>query len=300
MSVLPVIGMSLFAGKPDFADLDERLDEIEALGVSSIELPTFEMDVVAGGRIIGPQLARLTAACAGRKVGWTVHGPLAINLMDQPFRLPLHMQVLEASLEAAAAIGASVYVMHTGHVPAQLSAGIEVAYARQREQLARAGDLAKAHGLIICVENVFDWTWGKLATASASRLAREIAAVGHPFVRATVDFSHAALEAGARGGDFLAEVKALMPLARHLHIHDSFGRPDDIYMYTDGERLAYGHGDLHLPVGWGDLPWQAVMKDCRFAEGTVFNIELNRRYWHAAGECVAATRKLAATARGLS
>lgn len=291
------VGMSLFAGKPDFADLHRRLDEIEALGIDSIELPTFEMDVVVGGRIIRPQLARLKAACAGRKVGWTVHGPLAINLMDEPHRLSRHMQVLTASLEAAAEVGAGVYVLHTGHVPLQLNAGVEAAYARQREWFARAGDIAAAHRLIICVENVFDWTWGTLSTASASRLAREIAAVDHPAVRATVDFSHAALEAGSRGGDFLSEAKALTPLARHLHLHDSFGRPDDIYMFTDGERLAFGHGDLHLPVGWGDLPWDRVMEECRFVPGTVFNIELNRRHWRAAAECVAAVRELAGRAR---
>ncbi len=45
-------------------------------------------------------------------------------------------------------------------------------------------------------------------------------------------------------------------------------------MFTDGERLAYGHGDLHLPVGWGDIPWDALMAECTFPEGVLFNIEL--------------------------
>ena len=55
-------------------------------------------------------------------------------------------------------------------------------------------------------------------------------------------------------------------------------------MFTDGERLAYGHGDLHLPVGWGDIPWNALMAECTFPEGVLFNIELKQRYWYAAQE----------------
>ena len=68
-------------------------------------------------------------------------------------------------------------------------------------------------------------------------------------------------------------------------------------MFTDGERLAYGHGDLHLPVGWGDIPWDALMAECTFPEGVLFNIELKQRYWYAAQETVDATRAMAAMAR---
>lgn len=113
---------------------------------------------------------------------------------------------------------------------------------------------------------------------------------------ATLDFSHSylKLDFDGRRDAFLAEVKALAPFARHLHIHDSFGRQDDIWMFTDGERAAYGHGDLHLPVGWGDIPWDAIMEECRFPEGVLFNIELKHRYWYAAQETVDATKALAA------
>ena len=287
------VGISALAGKPDLSGFAAHLAEIEALGVDTIELPTFDQDLVVGGRIRRDQLAALKRACAGRKVGYTVHGPLAINFMDDPFRLPRHFEVLEASLEVAAELGASNYVLHTGFRPMGLSQGIEDAYRRQREWLSAAGEVAKSRKLMICVENLFDETWGKVHTGSASRLAAEIAAVNHPNVGATVDFSHAYLETGFRGGNLVEEVAKLAPLAPHLHIHDSFGRPDDIYMYTTGERLAYGHGDLHLPVGWGDLPWDEIMAKCRFKDGVVFNIELDARYWHLAKEVVDVTRAMA-------
>ncbi|APH73578.1 hypothetical protein [Aquibium oceanicum] len=88
--------------------------------------------------------------------------------------------------------------------------------------------------------------------------------------------------------------RALAPWGRHLHVHDSFGRQDDIWMYTHGERIAYGHGDLHLPVGWGDNPRETIIAECEFP-----NIELQARHWHSARETADATNSLAERARTL-
>lgn len=293
------VGISAHKRRDDLSDLADELDMIEALGVDTIELPTFEMDLVVGGRIRRPQLDALKRACAGRPAGYSVHGPLAINFMDDAWRLPRHFEVLEASLEVAAEVGAGNYVIHSGIAPLQQAAGIEAAYARQREWLARGGDIAAGLGLTLCVETLFAGYRGEGHSATPSRLAAELAAIGHPSVMATIDFSHAyiRLDFDGRRDDLVDEVRALAPYARHLHMHDSFGRQDDIWMYTEGERMAYGHGDLHLPVGWGDIPWERLMAECEFPEGVLFNIELKPRYWYAAQECVDATRALALKAR---
>jgi sugar phosphate isomerase/epimerase len=283
----------------DLSDFADELDMIEALGVEWVELSIFDMDIVVGGRIRRPQMEALKRACAGRAVGYTVHGPLAINLMDEPYRLQRHMDVLAASLEVAAEVGAAQYVIHSGLAPAQQGAGLEAAYARQREALAKAGDIARRTGLVLCVETLFAGFDGKMHASSPRRLAAELAAIAHPNVMATIDFSHSylMLDWEGRRDEFVDEIKALAPHARHLHMHDSFGRQDDIWMYTEGERLAYGHGDLHLPVGWGDIPWEALIAECVFPRGVVFNVELNQRYWYAAQETVDATKALAGRAR---
>lgn len=293
----PRVGISALEGAADLSDFAAILDRAEALGVDTIELPTYEQDLVIGGRVRRSQLDRLKAICAGRGVAYTVHGPLAINFMDEAFRLPRHYEVLQASMEVAAELGAVHYVMHAGNMPMSQHDGMEAAYARQREWLHRAGELGRQHGMLVCVETLFVDDAARFHTATPSRLAREIKAVGHPFLRGTLDFSHSAINLTYSGGDLVQECAALTPLCNHLHIHDSFGRIDDIWMYTQGERVAYGHGDLHLPVGWGDLPWDAILRDCVFPPGVIFNIELNPRFWYAAEECVAATRALAAKAR---
>jgi sugar phosphate isomerase/epimerase len=295
-----VIGTGLSAHKRanDLSDFGAELDMIEALGVETIELPTYDMDIVIGATIRRPQLAMLKRATLSRDVTYTVHGPLAINFMDEAYRLQRHFDVLQASLDVAAEVGAVNYVMHCGMVPVTQSDGIEAAYHRQREWLAKAGDAAKANGLWLCVENLFGGYEGKIHAATPSRLASELNAVAHSHVRATLDFSHAYLNCSFHGLDFLSEIATLAPHAKHLHIHDSFGRQDDIWMFTEGERLAYGHGDLHLPVGWGDIPWDEAMRLCRFPDGVVFNIELKERYWTMAQETLDATKRLAELARG--
>lgn len=292
-------GISAHKRADDLSDLDAELDMIEALGVETIELPTYDMDIVVGGRIRRPQMEALKRAVAGRDVGFSVHGPLSINFMDEAYRLPRHFEVLEASLEVAAEVGAENFVIHSGLAPRQQGDGIEAAYRRQREWLAKAGDAARQHGLYLCVETLFAGFDGRGYASTPVRLAGELAAISHPNVMATLDFSHSylKLDFDGRRDAFVEEVKALAPYARHLHVHDSFGRQDDIWMFTEGERLAYGHGDLHLPVGWGDIPWETLMDECTFPEGAVFNIELKQRYWYAAQETVDATKALAAKAR---
>ncbi len=296
-SITPPVGISVKPGNPDLRDFASHLDHAQALGVTCIELPTYDLDLVVGGKIRADQLAALKSICSGRDVTYTVHGPLAINFFDQPFRLARHFEVLKASLEVAAELGAVHYVLHSGLMPMSQHDALEDAYARQREWLVKTGDLAKDLGLYACVENLFGGYEGRVHSVSPGRLARELTLINHSHVCATLDFSHGYINLGFTGGDFIAECAELAPHARHLHIHDSFGRQDDIWMFTQGERLAYGHGDLHLPVGWGTIPWDSLIQACTFPKEVIFNIELQDRYWHLAQDCVNATMSMAAKAR---
>ena len=290
-------GISAHKRADDLSYFAYELDMIDQLGVQTIELPTYDMDIVVGAKIRHEQLARLKNACSGRDVQFTVHGPLSINFMDEAYRLPRHFDVLKASVEVAAEVSSSNYVIHAGMVPTQQAQGIEAAYDRQREWLLRGGEFAQSHGLTLCVETLFADD-GRIQTASPSRLATELSQINHSNVMATIDFSHAylKLDYDGRRSDYVSEIATLAPFAKHLHIHDSFGRQDDIWMFTEGERLAYGHGDLHLPVGWGDIPWDELMKACVFPHGVVFNIELKERYWYEAGACVDRVKAMAESA----
>lgn len=285
------VGYSIRATSPDFDDLGPKLDEAERLGVDFVELPVFAWTLVANGRILTDRLNKLVAATRDRPFRYTVHGPLAINLMDQPVRLPRHVALLEASLDISGALGAVNMVMHAGCVREQ-EADIAVAYKRQRDALAVAGDVAARNGVTLCVENVFRFERMR-ETPLPSRLAAELDSLDHPHVRATLDVSHAYLRCTDARVPLLPELMALAPFAKHVHVHDSFGRALESWAIDDAERLGLGEGDLHLPLGWGDIPWSEITRQCSLAPGAVVNLELHRRYWSELPAQIPALRELA-------
>jgi sugar phosphate isomerase/epimerase len=286
------IGLSIRCADPNWRDLARNIDEALEAGVTFVELPLHQLDIVAGGRILTERLEQVQTITRGRGAGYTMHGHLAINLMDEPHRLPLHRELLEANIEISAALGVLHLVVHSGFARAGQASSIEDAYGRQREALRAAGEIAKAAGVIICLENIFEFT-GERVTALPGRLAQELAAIAHPNVTATFDLSHGHLHCAMLGADFMTEARALAPFAKHLHVHDSFGRPADFWTFSQTEALAFGTGDLHLPVGWGSVPFDRIAAECRFPSAVVADIELQDRYWSELHPCIEATRAFA-------
>ncbi|WAC28200.1 sugar phosphate isomerase/epimerase family protein [Ancylobacter sp. SL191] len=288
-------GYSILEGSPEFDDLGAHLDEAEALGVDLVELPAYAWHLIVGGRLLTNRLDDLVRALAGRRLAYSMHGTLAINLMDIPERLPRHEAVLAANIEIAAAIGAHHLVMHTGHVsdPAD---DVEVAYSRQREALVRAGDHAARLGVLLCVENIFRFR-GVRETATPAKLAGELSAIEHPAVRATLDVSHGYIRCTDARLDPIAEMAQLAPYVAHFHLHDSFGRPTEMWTYHPAEAVALGEGDLHLPIGWGSIDWDAVIEAVQPPAGAVAVMELEPRHWRELKDQVGVLQALAARFR---
>ncbi|MGJ3264110.1 MAG: sugar phosphate isomerase/epimerase family protein [Salinarimonas sp.] len=291
-----IVGMSAHTARADVSALPAELDRLERLGADLVEIPLLSLDVMARARILPGPMGRLLEACAGRSLACSVHAAIGLNFFNAPEHLPLHFDVLRASLDVAARLDARHLVMHSGFCPGD-APDLEDRYARQREWLARAAVEAAARDVTICVENIFPFG-PQVHTASPARLAREIAAVGDAHVRATLDVSHGFLHAGARGGDGFEEAVALAEVAAHVHLHDSFGVPEDTFWaYTQAEKMQFGLGDLHLPLGWGGLPFERLMREARFPESCTFVVELPERFVGEAAETLAEARRLAKLAR---
>lgn len=283
------LGLTARDGLPDLSDIAATFDELADLALDHVEISAYAYDLVVGGRPLPGRVGDLVAACRDRPFGFAVHGPLSINFMGPRDHLPPFEAAARAFVEIAAEVGAPHLVLHAGMVTADGLAGVEDAYARQRDRLRALGEHAAGFGVTVCIENVFDWA-PYVATPSLGRLAREIAAVDHPAIRATLDFSHGLIHAGQARYDFLAEAVELAPFAQHLHLHDSFGRPDLPWVYAAAEANATGMGDLHLPVGWGTVPWSALAQSCRFPAGTIATHELAPRFWRDRVEAIGASR----------
>lgn len=270
--------------------LGPALDEAEKMNVDCVELPLYAIDVIAAGRIIPERLRRVKEITTGRSIGYTVHGPLRLNLMEQPDLLTMHKDVLKAMLEVSAELGGRHFVAHSGSIPAHLT-NPAPRIGRQRDILAEMGELAAASGIVIAVENLFGDNNRHAMLPSA--LAREIAAIGHASVRACLDFSHAYLLAAKHGVSFLDEAAALAPFAKHLHLHDSFGLLAETFFGYRAERLAYGLGDLHLPLGMGSIPWDGLAERCEFPADPIFIHELAPPYWSDLPQAIENARSFA-------
>jgi sugar phosphate isomerase/epimerase len=214
--------------------------------------------------------------------------------------LELHKAVCRAMLELCAAVGASVMAHHPGAVPAARVAELERLHAIERETLSEMGDVAAGYGVRIAVENLFVVD-AATYTADPVRLAREIVAIGHPHVCGLLDFSHAYIMARFRGMDYVQTLEAFAPEVNHLHVHDSLGRPASIAgFYRPAEQIAFGMGDLHLPLGWGDILWDAILPRLRVRAGTVMIVALPERHFAELYPCAATARRFMDLINGAS
>ncbi len=284
------IGYTLWPPNFDLFDPASFLDEAEGLNVDTVEIPLFACRLIANGAILEPAMRLFEDRMRGRQLGYTTHALLSINLMDAPEQLALHEQAARACIEVTARLGARIMVLHCGLTDAADPGAVDAAYARQRECLARLGDIAARNGVLICVETI--WNFDGRETALPSRLAAEIRAIGHDAVRVTLDFAHAALQCSLKGADLMAEIAEIAPLSHHLHLNDCFGIVHKGPVPLQGEELAYGSGDLHLPLGWGNLPLEKLLCEPAYPEHTILNDELHPTYWCALGDDVAEMRRL--------
>jgi len=266
-----------------FATLDRNLARLAAAGCTHAELSATALFVTIAGQDNAPRVEAVAELCARHALRYSVHAPIAINLMDET-HLDLHQAVLASSLRFAARIGARAVVIHPGrvHPQADLAARRRL-LALERDAVLRAADLAGAGGQMIAMENLNPnrTMMAGMMTSYAldpRALADQIAAIGHPAVCGTLDFGHGWLAAGRLGFDYIAAIRAFAPVVGHLHVTDNCGVPITYVDATDEEHVAYGMGDLHLPIGWGSVPYDILLEDLPIRPGCAAILELAGRH----------------------
>ncbi|HEX2528989.1 MAG TPA: sugar phosphate isomerase/epimerase family protein [Geminicoccus sp.] len=290
MTNVVAVGLTTHGREGRPASLRSELEGIVAAGADAAEIALYDLDVVAGGRIVERRFCEVLEIARRFPLRYTVHGPIASNPWDVR-----HAEIQEAAtlayLEMTARLGAGVYVQHSGRTVHVTGRELEALRARERDYLARMGDIAGRHGFRIVVENLFGERPGDLVQLP-HEVAEQVERLAHPQVAVLIDFSHAFLEASRRGVDPWSSCRQAAPLTNHLHLHDSFGRPLTLHGHTRSETVAFGMGDLHLPLGWGAIPWEEVLDGLTFLQGTIANIELPGRYEDEAVACVERARRL--------
>ncbi len=293
MSNLIGTGFNVGTHNGEFAQLEADMRANADMGVDTIEIGVTALDLIAGGRIISERHEALVALTKQFGFRYTVHGLVSSNFMD-PITQRYQIDAAKALVEVCNSIGSEILVHHSGSLRADAIADWAGADEREREALTELADFARPHGVRIALENIFTTEPGQYRQ-TPSEVAATVKAVDHSNVVALIDFSHAYIESTFKGLDFHAEIAAMAPVAGHLHVHDSFGRPQGFFRgYHVQENTALGIGDLHMPLGWGDIAWDRIFSDLTFLPDTVLMMEIGDRYRREQPESLKRARELLA------
>jgi sugar phosphate isomerase/epimerase len=107
-------------------------------------------------------------------------------------------------------------------------------------------------------------------------IVEQIEAVGHPNVGMTLDLAHQHIAATALGFNYLDAVAEAAPYVSHLHLNDNFGKLD-MGFHDEADQAPYGEADLHLPPGWGSIPFAEAFRRLANYDGYII-VELKERY----------------------
>lgn len=294
-----LIGTGFNVGSVD-GELDSFEQDLRALaeiGCDTVELGLTSLDVISGGRILTDRAERLVKLVKSFDFRYTVHGLVSSNFMD-PVTCRYQIDAAKALADLCERIGSGILVQHGGNLRADALFDRAGADEREREALYELAEYCKPRGVRIALENIFTTEPGQYRQTPAE-VAETVKAVNHPNVVALIDFSHAYIESTYRGLDFREQLRAMAPVAGHLHVHDSFGRPQGFYRaFHPQENTALGIGDLHMPLGWGDIDWDSIFSELTFLPDTVLMMEIGRRHRAEQPECLERARKLMALNAG--
>jgi len=122
------------------ASFAARLDHLAQIGCTGAEVSATGMDMVVACRLIPAQVAAVRAAMARHPLAYSMHAPIAINLMDRA-HADLHRRAALVSMDLAAEIGAQVVVLHPGRChPRDWLGGRDSLLAQERVAFARLAD----------------------------------------------------------------------------------------------------------------------------------------------------------------
>ena len=292
MSNIIATGFNAGSDDGELFSLEADLRRLADIGVDTVELGLTSIDLITGGRILPERLERLMAITSQFDFRYTVHGLVSSNFMD-PETLPFQLAAAKALVEVCDRIDARILVQHSGALRADQIAERAHADEREREALTELAEFARPYGVRIALENIFTTELGQYRQ-TPTQVAETVKAVNHPNVVALIDFSHAYIESTYKGLDFRAEIAAMAPVTGHLHVHDSFGRPQGFYKpFFPQENTAMGIGDLHMPLGWGDIDWDGIFAELNVLPGTVMMMEIGRRHRSEQPESLRRARQLA-------
>ena len=79
------VGFSAGCPDGDISSLSNQIKKFKELGVDSLEIQIFSMDVIMGNKINQPELKILKDTLLNQDIEYSVHGALSVNLLNQEY-----------------------------------------------------------------------------------------------------------------------------------------------------------------------------------------------------------------------
>ena len=264
--------------------LEQDLRFLQNTGYDYVEIPVEAIDVIYGGKLLPRRMRDLKVLLDSCELRYTVHAPLSLDLRDSE-NLDVQKKLFKASLDFTEKIGAGIFVYH--YERNTQDPRLEDALYQGMLEMA---DYAHDRKIDICVENI--------EIDTVQNVVDFVRKVGRNSVGMTLDLGHAYLAANYFGFDFLKAVKSAEPYIRHIHVNDNFGRFEQMRLVSYEQykllpyrkQLALGKGDLHLPPGWGEVPWEAALELLDDYEGLLILEYYHHRYRPEAREILESVR----------
>jgi sugar phosphate isomerase/epimerase len=265
--------------------LELALGRLAELGYPLVEIDPSLYALIFDGELRPRQLADFLAVTRGSGLRFSVHGFGRLNLAYDP-RHELCKKIMRAQIALCAAMGATRLVYHSGlQALDEVKSGVRAALLTTREleegalrEVAAFKELAPMAadaGVVICMENLDPHLWEHtlirsfglppseidrhLARLRIGPIVRQLEAIDHSSVGMTLDVAHLHLASHDLGFSYLDAVSEAAPWARHLHVTDNFGRLDTGNS-IERDRWAFGEADMHMPPGWGSIPYAEVFE----------------------------------------
>jgi sugar phosphate isomerase/epimerase len=314
------IGMAVGVpgGRGKYRQLEGALGGVYDLGYRLVELSPAPFAIILNGELQRRQLADFVAVLEQFDLRYTIHAFNRLNLAYDP-RHNLCQAIMRCLIEICGTVGAERLVYHSGlqaldgvrhGVRRTLLTEQELAEGAAREIAAfrTLAPLATDAGVVIGMENgdSHGWEHNLIAAAGLPRAAlldhharlriepivRQLEAIDHPNIGLTLDIAHLHIAAHDLGFDYLAAIEAAAPWVRHLHVNDNFGLLDQGFDH-EPDRWAFGEADLHLPPGWGTIPYAEVFARLPSYQGDLI-LEIKAGFADELGDSLTAMQQILA------
>lgn len=226
--------------------------------------------VIAGGRILKPVLREIKRITEEYPLKYTVHCLDEMDMRDVA-NLEINHDIFRSSLEYTAELGGKVFVAHFSRKSPDSK--VEGLF---EEGMFKMAEYAKQCGVIIGIENI--------EIERVDPVVDLVKKLQHDNLKITFDFGHAFLASKLYDFDFLDAVRAANPYIQHTHIHDNIGNYDLARLENKQKslksRMPLGKGDMHMPIGWGKIPYKEAFSIIRDSYNGVYMLEDQLSLWY--------------------